>query len=133
MFFLVGLIETCHWIILGGPITSLLVISNTYYDEIVEFASLKASSELLLLLPFLAIFILSFKDYPPFIKTKIKNYTLLTIGLICVIFISENAINGRLIRKGSPHLIKVAYSFIKKISLFKEAMKDAKPKEVEAN
>ena len=116
LFFLVGLIETCHWIILGGPITSLLVISNTYYDEIVEFASLKASSEFLLLIPFLAIFILSFKNYPRFF-----------------IFISENAINGRLIRKGSPHLIKVAYSFIEKISLFKEAMKDAKPKEVEAN
>ena len=134
LFFLVGLIETCHWIILGGPITitSLLVISNTYYDEIVEFASLKASSEFLLILPFFTIFILSFKNPPTFIRTKIKNYTLLIIGLISVIFISENAINGRLIRKGSPHLIKVAYSFIEKISLFKEAMKDAKPKELEA-
>lgn len=134
LFFLIGLIETCHWLILGGPITitSLLVISNTYYDEIVEFASLKASSEFLLILPFFTIFILSFKNPPPFIRTKTKNYTLLIIGLISVIFISENAINGRLIRKGSPHLIKVAYSFIEKISLFKEAMKDAKPKELEA-
>ena len=72
LFFLIGLIETCHWLILGGPITitSLLVISNTYYDEIVEFASLKASSEFLLILPFFTIFILSFKNPPRLLEQK---------------------------------------------------------------
>lgn len=134
LFFIIGFIQSAHWIIIGGPvtITSLLVISNTYSEEIMEFTSLKASLNFLLILPIFFIFIKSLQYKIKIEISKINNITLITIALISVIFISENALNGRLIRKGVPSIAKVSYSFFEKLQLFKEAMKDSKPRELVA-
>jgi hypothetical protein len=45
LFFVIGFLETTHWILLNGPITitSLLVISNTYLEEVKEFTGLMFS------------------------------------------------------------------------------------------
>jgi len=66
VYFIIGSIEITHWIILKGPltITSLLVISNTNYQESLEFIDLKATSWLLILVPYTLLFIYSFR-HPP--------------------------------------------------------------------
>ncbi len=135
LYFFVGLIEISHWIIIKGPltITSILVISNTNPQEAMEFFNLKASVELMILIPYTFLFFLSFRHSIRCYQSKIKPYLIGVVLLASVIFISENAINGRLIRKGVPQLAKVIFSFIDNINLYKEAMKEIAPRKVNAN
>jgi heptose-I-phosphate ethanolaminephosphotransferase len=135
LFFLIGLIEISHWIILRGPITltSLLVISNTNVEEAIGFLNLKASIELLILIPYIFIYIISFRMAPKQYLLKVKPYILGLVALISVIFISENAFHGRFIRKSTPQIVKVTYSFITQINLYKEAMQQITPRNVIAN
>ncbi len=122
-YFMVGFIQISHWVILKGPIslTSILVISNTNYQEAIEFFDLKATYGLLILLPFALVYLLSTRQPTPHINSPYRSYTLLIVLLISTIFIAENTIHGRLIRKGIPHFAKVAISFHDKIGLYREA------------
>ena len=132
--FVVGFIEISHWVILQGPvtITSFLVISNTNLQESIGFFDLKATYGLLILIPYIVLYIFSLRIKPQYISSQAKPYILGFTLLVSGIFIFENAIHGRLIRKGSPQIIKVAVSFIQKINLYKEAMQENKPREVKA-
>ena len=53
-YFIIGLIEITHWVIIKGPIsvTSILIISNTNLQESIEFFDLKTSYGLLILILF---------------------------------------------------------------------------------
>ncbi len=134
LFFLFGFIEIAHWVILKGPVTltSLLVISNTNLQESVEFLNLKASWGLLLLIPYIAVYVLSFRESAPLLLSRMERYTLATILLFSVIFIGENILHGRLIRKGVPPLVKTAFSFADKIKLYEQAMEEVTPRNIEA-
>ena len=97
--------ETTHWIVLNSPITitSLLVISNTYAQEVQEFSSVMLSPKILLLLPIFYLFYKALKNTP---KKKEKLNNRLFVWLIAtfsILFITETAIHGRLIRKGVPN------------------------------
>ncbi|MFC2118404.1 phosphoethanolamine transferase [Bacteroidota bacterium] len=135
IYFIIGLIGISHWIILKGPltITSLLVISNTNLQEAKEFLDLKASAGLLILIPYVIIFIFSLRYRPVYYKSRIKPFIIGIILLISGLFIFENVINGRLIRKGVPQIAKVTFSFIDKIKLYKEAMQEIEPQNIQAN
>ncbi len=135
LYFLVGLIEISHWIILKGPltITSLLVMSNTNLQEAIEFFDLKATAGLLVLIPYALLFIFSFRYRPKYFQSRIKPFLIGFVLLISAVFILENAIHGRLIRKGVPQIAKVTFSFINKINLYKEAMQEIAPRKVHAN
>ena len=135
IYFLVGFIEISHWIILKGPltITSLLVLASTNYQESIEFLDLKATGGLFLLLPYLFIFIIAFKHSPK--QNKKSNYHFYLIGIISLascVFILENSINNRFIRKGTPQIVKVTLSFFDKINLYKEVLKKNTPRIVDA-
>lgn len=134
LFLIVGFLETAHWIIIGGPvtITSLLVMSNTYSEEIMEFTSLKASINFLLIIPIFYVFYKSLKYKIVFEKSRINSIVYILIGLTSIIFITENALNGRFIRKGVPQLVKVSYSFFEKLSMFNEAFKNSTPRNIDA-
>ncbi len=133
-YFIVGLIQISHWVILKGPIslTSILVISNTNYQEAIEFFDLKATSGLLTLIPFIFIYILSTRQKTPHINSPYKSYSILLVLLLSTIFIAENAVHGRLIRKGIPLTAKVAFSFYDKINLYREASKKNTPNKIDA-
>ena len=134
VYFFVGFIEICHWALLKGPITitSFLVMANTNYQEALEFMDVKNTGELLLLLPYSMLFMFSFKR-PPKQHPSRKNYYLIgLVSLVSVVFILENALNGRLIRKGTPQIVKVTLSFVDKWKLYQEALKENNPREVEA-
>jgi len=135
LFFLIGFIEISHWIILKGPITltSLLVISNTNLEEAIGFFDLKASAQLLLLIPYFLLFIYSLHHTPKFEPSKIRIFIIGAVLLVASVFILENAIHRRLIRKGSPQIVKVTFSFIEQRNLYKEAMLETAPRQVDAN
>jgi heptose-I-phosphate ethanolaminephosphotransferase len=133
-YFTLSLIETLHWIILKGPLTltSLLVISATNYYESVGFLSIKLGFNLLLLFPLFILFWRGLKGVPIITASKLNNYFIIGSTIILIVFISENAINKRFIRKGTPNFLKVTATFIDKINLYKEVAENQKPKKVDA-
>tara|TARA_R110001592_G_C13175627_1_gene750273 strand:+ start:315 stop:1928 length:1614 start_codon:yes stop_codon:yes gene_type:complete len=134
IYFCVGVIELTHWILLKGPITltSFLVISNTNLNESIEFFDLKATYEILLLIPYFYLFILALKNPPKKGLGKYKPFIIWVIIGVSAIFILENAYHKRFLRKGSPQMVKVMVSFIDKMSLYQEAMQEILPKKVSA-
>jgi len=122
--FLIGFLETGHWIILKGPvtITSLLVMSNTNLNETLEFFDLKATAGLFLLIPYTALYIFSLKKFPKYDKSKSNPFIIGFILMVGVLFIAENAIHHRFIRKGVPQFAKVVFSFFEKRDLYKQAL-----------
>lgn len=135
VYFLVGIIEITHWVILKGPltITSLMVLANTNYNEAKDFLDLKASLGLFILIPYVTLFVSTFRNPPALNNSKQKSYLIIFFAIVSIIFIAENAINGRLVRKGVPQIVKVTCSFFDKMSLYKEAMQEKKPKNINAN
>lgn len=134
LFFTIGLIETIHWIILKGPITttSLLVLANTNLQESIEFINLKGTLSLLTLIPYTIFFLFLLKRKINYSTSKNKTIISVIVLIVSIGFISENAINGRLIRKGIPTIAKVAFSFIEEIKLYQEVLKENHPKKVDA-
>lgn len=135
VYFLIGIIEISHWVILKGPvtITSLMVLANTNYNEAVEFVDLKVSFWLLILIPYTILFVFSFRNPPTLNNSKKKLYLIILLASVSTLFISENVINGRLIRKGVPEIVKVTCSLFDKMSLYKDAMQEKKPKKIITN
>ncbi len=135
LYFLIGLLEVTHWILLKGPITltSLLVISHTNYQETVDFLAIKSIVGLLLLLPYAMLFIIAFKKVPQVNPSRNKLYFIIVVSFISFSFITENVINERFVRKAVPQVAKVSFTFFEKIQLYKEALVNPKPKEVEAS
>lgn len=132
IYFLVGFIEICHWIIIKGPITttSILVLSNTNLQESIEFMDIKASSGLFVLIPYILLSIYSFKKAPKYDQSKL--YVAVFLLLTSVVFITENAINGRFIRQGTPQIVKVVLSFSDQIKFYDELKVDIAPRIIDA-
>ena len=135
IYLLIGIIEIAHWSIVKGPITvtSILVLGNTNYQEASEFMSLKASAWLLMLLPFLLVFVLAWQSNLSSISYKQKWVSYLIVSLLSLGFIGENALNGRLGRKGSPQIIKVATAFNEQMDFYREANIKQEVKEIEVS
>ncbi|MBW6482964.1 MAG: phosphoethanolamine transferase [Vicingaceae bacterium] len=94
---------------------------------------LKFSFWLLILIPYLILFILTYKNPPTVSNSKKKSYAIIFLALVAIIFISENVINGRFARKGVPQIANVTYSFFERMILYKEAMQERLPKKIEIN
>lgn len=115
LFTIISFIELAHLFFLKSPINiiSLMAIGNTHFSEATEFLDTKGYSRLFLLIPYLVIVYLSFKNEPKRISEPKIVYTIFLV--FSVIFIGENLIHKRLIRKGSPHLVKTVASFIQTV------------------
>jgi heptose-I-phosphate ethanolaminephosphotransferase len=134
IYFLMGFIEIGHWIILKGPLTltSLLVISNTNFQEAKEFFHVTATIELIVLIPYSYLYYYSLRHPPHLLYSRIRPYFIGFVLLVAASFIGENAINGRLIRNGTPQIVKVIFSFLTQRNLYKEAMLEMAPRQVNA-
>jgi heptose-I-phosphate ethanolaminephosphotransferase len=135
LFFVAGFIEISHWLIVKSPLslTSLLVISNTNFQESIEFFSLKASFQYLFLLPYFLLFYFMLK-YIPVNEQKLDKFKITVISIVALIsisFIAENAVHGRLMRKGAPQIANVVSSYFEYRELYKEAAKDYKARKIE--
>lgn len=134
IYFIFGIIEISHWVIVKGPltITSILVLSNTNSQEALEFISLKASAGLLLLLGYVLLFILSLRYIPKYETTKPSLIAIVVVVLISTFFISENAFQKRLIRKGVPQIAKVAFSYLEQRELYNAVKQDVVVRKLDA-
>jgi len=136
IYFIMGFVEISHWVLLKGPITitSLLVASNTNYQEASEFMDLKATSNLFILIPYTLFSIYAFRNPPKHNKSKNKLYLTGLILLILAGFSTACYIKGNnvFIRKGVPQFVRVMYSFGNEISLYKKAIKEFKVHKIDA-
>jgi heptose-I-phosphate ethanolaminephosphotransferase len=135
IFFITGVIEMVHWALVKGPITvvSLLTVGGTNFQESMDFMSLKSSYVLLLLFPYIVVFIYSLRRKRKYPHYKGKNGVVLIVALISIVFVSENAINGRLVRKGIPQFFKVYFSFSNQYLLYQQTELNVEPRAVEAS
>lgn len=133
IFFIIGLIETSHWILIKGPITvaSILTLGATNFQESMEFLSIKSSFLLLVIVPYIFLLIHSLRQKRAYEHYKGKYIAITLAVLISISFISENAINGRLVRKGIPQIFKVCFSFSKQYAFYKQTETNIKTREVE--
>ncbi len=133
-YFLIGLVEIGHWILMEGPITiiSLLIVSNTNYEEAASFLELKSTWGLIMLIIYTAIFILALRAPSPTPK-KLKN-KLIHIGIVVLIFglVSFSLKNSIPKYRFLPQAIKISYAYMFDLSNYKKAGKENKLKIVDA-
>lgn len=112
--FLESFIGFIHLLIIKGPlsITSLFVMLNTNLEESVDFIDLKFSYLWLLVFPYFYVVYLAFKTTPELKTDNNKRYVLLVVYLFCFIFLLENLVNGRFIRKAIPQTAETFTSFV---------------------
>lgn len=134
LFFLVGLVELSHWILMKGPITltSFLVIAHTNWNEALEFIDLRFSLTALLLIPYTWLFYKALRQGQSVTSHKTLWIVSGVIGLISLLFVVENIINDRFARKGSPQIVKVGLLFFEQIDLYREALQETEPRLVKA-
>lgn len=105
----------------------MLALANTNPGESTEFMNTKGWLTLLPLLAVVVLIVLSLRRMKSTPLTKTGRLTLILLFLGSVIFLGENALHDRLIRKGSPHLIKTAVAFSTTIDGYRAAMNNAVP------
>jgi len=108
----------------------MLALANTNPGESTEFMNTKGWLTLLPLLAVVVLIVLSLRRMKSTPLTKTGRLTLILLFLGSVIFLGENALHDRLIRKGSPHLIKTAVAFSTTIDGYRAAMNNAVPRDV---
>jgi heptose-I-phosphate ethanolaminephosphotransferase len=121
LFFLEGFINLCHILVIKSPLnaSSLFVLMNTNINEAKEFINLKFHFDWLLVIPYIFIYYLALKHPPNITKQKNSIYIVAAVLLYSIIFISENLINHRLIRKGIPQTSKALISFNNEMRTYK--------------
>lgn len=135
IFCLFGVLEIAHWVIMKAPltITSLLVISNTNFNESLEFFDIKSTNGLFILLPYLFIYTVTFRSRVP--EFKRNKPLILTLGILflAALFIVVNDIShNRFFRKRTPLIVNVSYSLFSQLNLYKEVMQNPIPRNIEA-
>ena len=134
IYFISGAMQILHWIVIRGPITvtSLIIITNTNSEEAMDFVSLKTPYQLLILIPYIYIFIKSLSARSDVKAINLNRIVAIVILSGSFIFIAENAIGGRLIRKSVPQVVKVSLSFVEQVKHYQSRSNESISKEVVA-
>ncbi len=116
ILFLDGLINLFHWIILKCPLnaSSIFVFLNTNINEASEFMTVKMTPLLLLLIPYIVLFIFTLKNTPP-LSFKARGEILVwsALWLFIAIFFTDNIVHKRFLRLAVPDVERAVVSFIK--------------------
>jgi heptose-I-phosphate ethanolaminephosphotransferase len=125
VFFVEGFISLSHFLLIKGPLTasSLFVMVNTNLNEAKEFLELKAGLRLLLLLPYFFLFSLAMRKQITTGKTVKLKWVLAVVLIISLVFLSENLIKGRFVRKAVPQTVEAFISFNEELSSYKKLQK----------
>ncbi|MFD2588217.1 phosphoethanolamine transferase [Croceitalea marina] len=133
IYFLIGFIEIGHWITMKAPmtITSLLIISNTNFEEAVGFLDMKSSWDYILLIIYTAIFVLALRKSTSkkVIKNKLIHIGTVVIIFFIVVFRLRNSIPKY---RFLPQSVKISYAFIVLLDDYKKEAKKNKLKTVDA-
>lgn len=92
---------------------------------------LKATASLFVLIPYILLSIYSFRNAPHYYQSKSKLYIAVVL-LFSAVFIAENALNGRFIRKSTPQFVKVVLSFFDQIEFYNDLKVDISPRKIDA-
>lgn len=125
IFFIGGFINLCHLVVLKGPInaSSLFIMLNTNMNEAKEFMELKMNLLMLLIIPYIFLFVVAIRSAKPIVVYPKSQYIVAILLLFSIIFISENIINNRFIRKGVPQTAKALISFNNELKTYKAIKK----------
>ena len=131
--FVESFIGLCHWVILKGPLTAtaLFVMSNTNYYEALEFMEFKHNGFMIFIVLYLILFVFALIKPPIYVSYPNKNFVVGIVFLFCAIFISENSLNERLIRKGTPQTVRALIAYFQEVKIF-NAIKKRKAATIEA-
>jgi heptose-I-phosphate ethanolaminephosphotransferase len=116
-----------------GPLSvaSLFLAANTNSTESFEFLELKTSFYLLLLLPYIALFIFALRETPQVKYTRKSVFLLIAVFAYSAIFIGENIVHSRFVRKALPVTTKTIIEFHHEIKVYK-TLKTRKIKNINA-
>jgi len=132
-YFLVGILEMGHWVIIGGPprVNSILVIANTNIEETVGFFDLHASNGLFILIPYAILFIVAYLNPPKVNYVKTKTRSLIAISLVFCIFMGF-VLSSNYKYKYIPRMASVSYIFTSQISKYRKSLEKNTLKKVDA-
>ena len=130
LYFIIGFIEIVHWVLIKGPITisSLLVLSNSNVQEALEFVDTKGTLGLLVLIPYVFLFVASLRNRPIIDDTRNQYRTIGIVLTLSVVFITENLMGGRFIRRATPQVVRVTHAFLGEMTVYSEALKNRTPR-----
>jgi len=125
LFFIGGLLNLCHLLIVKGPITasSLFVLSNTNMNEAMEFMELKSTFLMLLVIPYIFLYVMALRFTKPIVIYPKSKYIIAIVLIFSIVFLSENLIHGRLVRKGIPQTTKALIYFQQELKSYKALKK----------
>tara|TARA_Y100001933_G_scaffold173116_2_gene171364 strand:+ start:16736 stop:18406 length:1671 start_codon:yes stop_codon:yes gene_type:complete len=133
VYFIIGFVEIGHWITMKGPLSiiSLLIISNTNYEEAVSFLNMKSTWGYITLIVYTLIFILAFRISPK--RIRVKN-RLVHIGAVVIIFglIVFSLRNSIPKYRFLPQSVKISYAFVNELRDYKRASDENKLQVVDA-
>ena len=122
VLFLDGLINLFHWIILKCPLnaSSIFVFMNTNINEASEFMTVKMSPLLLLVVPYIFLYIKTLRNIPDFSVKSWKNKIVWSVLWIYMIaFFADNIINNRFLRLAVPDVERAFISFLNESKSYK--------------
>ena len=122
ILFLDGLINLFHWIILKCPLnaSSIFVFMNTNFSEASEFMSVKMSPLLLLVIPYMFLYIMTLRHTPNISLKSKKNVIVWSVLWIYMIaFFADNIINDRFVRLAVPDVERAFISFLNESKAYK--------------
>ena len=123
LLFADGFINLFHWTILKCPLnaSSIFVFLNTNSSEAAEFMAIKMTPLLLLLIPYIILFIIALKNIPLFsFKSKGEIIVWSVLWLCIAVFLADNIIHNRFLRLAVPDVERAVISFFKESKEYKE-------------
>ncbi len=126
LVFVDGFINLFHWCILKCPLnaSSIFVFMNTNYSEATEFMTVKMTPLLLLLVPYVLLFVLTLKHIPDLaFRKKSEIIVWSALWLFVALFFAENMISGRFLRLCVPDVERALVSFYAESKAYKNLKK----------
>ena len=126
LVFVEGFINLFHWCILKCPLnaSSIFVFMNTNYSEATEFMTVKMTPLLLLLVPYVLLFVLTLKHIPDLaFRKKSEIIVWSALWLFVALFFAENMISGRFLRLCVPDVERALVSFYVELKAYKNLKK----------
>ena len=125
LIFIDNLLNLLHLIIVKGTlsVSSLFVIANTNLSESSDFLGLKMDFSFLLLLPYLALFVFALLKIPQVVFSRKSIIFLIIVLSYSAIYLTDNIIHARFVRKALPTTTKTIIEFHKEIKTYKTLKK----------
>ena len=133
LIFVENLLNLIHLLLAKGPLSvaSLFIVANTNFSESFEFVGLKTSLCFLLILPYIALYIFSLRKTPQVEYTRKSIFLLLIAFAYSTIYIADNVVHTRFVRKALPVTTKTLIEFQDEIKAYK-TLKTRKIKHITA-